>query len=52
MTAEVRDHAAELIARIEEMGGAVAAIESGFQKAEIERSAYQVAQQIDSGDES
>src|ERR1700753_771695 len=30
MTAEVRDHAAELIARIEEMGGAVAAIETGF----------------------
>ena len=32
------------------MGGAVAAIEQGFQKAEIERSAYQVAQEIDSGE--
>jgi methylmalonyl-CoA mutase N-terminal domain/subunit len=50
MTAEIRNHAAELITRIEEMGGAVAAIEKGFQKAEIERSAYQVAQQIDSGE--
>jgi len=32
------------------MGGAVAAIERGFQKAEIERSAYLVAQQIDAGE--
>ncbi len=32
------------MARVEELGGAVAAIEKGFQKAEIERSAYQVAQ--------
>ena len=31
------------------MGGAVAAIERGFQKSEIERSAYQVALDIDSG---
>ena len=29
---------------------AVAAIEQGFQKAEIERSAYQVARQIDAGE--
>jgi methylmalonyl-CoA mutase N-terminal domain/subunit len=32
------------------MGGAVDAIEQGFQKREIERSAYSVAQQIDSGE--
>src|SRR5215467_5244130 len=50
MTADIRDAAAELISRVEEMGGAVAAIERGFQKAEIERSAYQVARQIDSGE--
>jgi len=50
MTAGIRDEAAELIGRIEEMGGAVAAIEQGFQKAEIERSAYQVARQIDAGE--
>jgi len=35
--------------RVEGFGGAVAAIEQGFQKAEIERSAYQIAQEIDSG---
>jgi methylmalonyl-CoA mutase, N-terminal domain len=50
MTADIRDAAAELITRVEEMGGAVAAIERGFQKAEIERSAYQVAQQIEAGE--
>ncbi len=34
----------------EEMGGAAAAIERGFQKAEIESAAYQVAREIDEGD--
>ncbi|MDA8320017.1 MAG: methylmalonyl-CoA mutase family protein, partial [Actinomycetota bacterium] len=41
---------ADLMAKVEGMGGAVAAIGQGFQKSEIERSAYQVAQQIDAGD--
>jgi methylmalonyl-CoA mutase N-terminal domain/subunit len=50
MTTDIRDQAGDLIRRVEEMGGAVAAIERGFQKAEIERSAYQVAQQIDAGE--
>jgi methylmalonyl-CoA mutase N-terminal domain/subunit len=50
MTADIRAEAAELIKRVDEMGGAVAAIEQGFQKAEIERSAYRVAQQIDAGE--
>ncbi len=31
-------------------GPAVAAIEKGFQKAEIERTAYRVAQEVESGD--
>jgi methylmalonyl-CoA mutase N-terminal domain/subunit len=39
-----------LIQAVEDRGGAVAAIEQGFQKDEIERSAYQVALQIDDGD--
>jgi len=39
-----------LLAQIEEYGGAVRAIENGFQKREIERSAYQIAQEIDAGD--
>jgi methylmalonyl-CoA mutase N-terminal domain/subunit len=50
LTADIKDAAAGLIAKIEEMGGAVAAIEHGFQKAEIERSAYQVTRQIDAGE--
>jgi methylmalonyl-CoA mutase N-terminal domain/subunit len=50
MTGEVESAAADLIAKIEDLGGAVAAIERGFQKAEIERSAYQVARQIDAGE--
>ena len=50
MTRQIRDRAAELMGTVQEMGGAVAAIERGFQKAEIERSAYQVAQQIDAGE--
>jgi methylmalonyl-CoA mutase N-terminal domain/subunit len=50
MTSEIEDEAAALMARVAELGGAVAAIEQGFQKAEIERSAYQIARQIDSGE--
>jgi methylmalonyl-CoA mutase, N-terminal domain len=50
LTDDLEAAAADLIARVDEMGGAVAAIERGFQKAEIERSAYQVARQIDSGE--
>ncbi len=50
MTGDVEAAAAELMTAIEEMGGAVAAIERGFQKGEIERSAYRVARQIDAGE--
>jgi methylmalonyl-CoA mutase N-terminal domain/subunit len=50
MTDEVEKGARALMAKIEEMGGAVAAIEKGFQKTEIELSAYAVAKGIDSGD--
>src|SRR4051795_5579747 len=49
MTAEVEAAARELMGRVEELGGAVAAIEAGFQKGEIERTAYRVAQEIDDG---
>jgi len=49
MTDDLECAAADLIARVEDLGGAVAAIERGFQKAEIERSAYQIARQIDDG---
>jgi methylmalonyl-CoA mutase N-terminal domain/subunit len=50
MTSDVEMAAAEQMARIDELGGAVAAIERGYQKAEIERAAYQVAKEIDAGD--
>ena len=50
MTDDVADAADELMTRVEDLGGAVAAIERGFQKAEIERSAYQVTREIDAGE--
>jgi methylmalonyl-CoA mutase N-terminal domain/subunit len=39
-----------LMEQVADRGGAVAAIEQGFQKTEIERSAYEVTRQIDAGD--
>src|SRR5947207_2686376 len=50
MTDDIEAAAESLIDRIEEMGGAAAAIERGFQKAEIEAAAYQVAREIDKGE--
>ena len=50
LTDEVEQAALALIERIDDMGGAVAAIERGFQKSEIERSAYDVAREIDAGE--
>lgn len=50
LTDEVEAAARELMARVEAYGGAVAAIEKGYQKSEIEKSAYAVAQGIDSGE--
>ena len=49
MTDEIEAAATGLMAKIDEMGGALAAIERGFQKSEIERSAYEVARQTDDG---
>jgi methylmalonyl-CoA mutase N-terminal domain/subunit len=50
MTDDIEEGAADLIRQVDEHGGAVAAIEQGFQKAEIERSAYRVARQVDDGE--
>ncbi|MFM8531366.1 MAG: methylmalonyl-CoA mutase [Ilumatobacteraceae bacterium] len=47
LTDEVERLALEYIARIDEMGGAVTAIESGFQMDEIEQSAYEYTKSID-----
>jgi methylmalonyl-CoA mutase, N-terminal domain len=50
LTDDVEAQARELMAKVADLGGAVAAIEQGFQKAEIERSAYRIAREIDSGE--
>jgi methylmalonyl-CoA mutase N-terminal domain/subunit len=50
LTDEVEAGARELLARVDDLGGAVAAIERGFQKEEIERSAYQHLQAVEAGD--
>ncbi|MFZ9817813.1 MAG: acyl-CoA mutase large subunit family protein [Ilumatobacteraceae bacterium] len=47
LTNEVERLAYDYIARIDEMGGAVAAIEAGFQMDEIEEAAYQYTKSID-----
>ncbi|MGA5301553.1 acyl-CoA mutase large subunit family protein [Nucisporomicrobium flavum] len=50
MTDEVETAATALIERVFGYGSAVEAIEQGFQKQEIETSAYRIAQQIDGGE--
>jgi methylmalonyl-CoA mutase N-terminal domain/subunit len=50
LTQEIEERALELIDRIEEMGGAVAAIEQGFVQHEIEEAAFRYAQEIESGE--
>jgi methylmalonyl-CoA mutase N-terminal domain/subunit len=50
MTAQIESDAVELMERVASFGSAVDAIEAGFQKREIESSAYRVAQEIDNGD--
>jgi methylmalonyl-CoA mutase N-terminal domain/subunit len=50
MTDEVESAALGLMSQVAEYGSAVDAIEAGFQKREIEASAYRVAQEIDGGE--
>jgi methylmalonyl-CoA mutase, N-terminal domain len=50
MTDAIEEQTVALIRQVAEFGGAVDAIEAGFQKREIESSAYRVAQEIDSGE--
>ncbi len=50
LTNEIEEVSRRLMQAVADRGGAVAAIEQGFQKAEIERSAYQLARQIDIGE--
>ncbi len=50
MTDDVEDAVTELMRKVEDLGGAVVAIERGFQKAEIEQAAYETTRQIDNGE--
>jgi len=50
LTNDVEAETRQLMQAVADRGGAVSAIEQGFQKAEIERSAYRVARQIDDGE--
>jgi methylmalonyl-CoA mutase N-terminal domain/subunit len=50
LTREVETKALSLMQRIDEMGGSVAAIESGFMQDEIARSAYQYQQSIEANE--
>jgi methylmalonyl-CoA mutase N-terminal domain/subunit len=49
LTDQVEEAALELISRVDDLGGAVSAIEAGFQTGQIEDAAYRHAQAVDSG---
>ncbi len=51
LTDEIEAAAVELLAEIDSRGGAVAAIEAGYQQGEIEDAAYRTAQAIDAGEQ-
>jgi methylmalonyl-CoA mutase N-terminal domain/subunit len=50
LTAELEARARELIERVDDLGGAVAAIEQGFVQAEIEASAFRHQAEVEAGD--
>jgi methylmalonyl-CoA mutase N-terminal domain/subunit len=50
LTAELEQHAWDLIAKIDAMGGSVSALEEGFIQEEIARSAYDYQRKIETGD--
>jgi methylmalonyl-CoA mutase N-terminal domain/subunit len=49
LTDDLEEAARELMGRVEDLGGAVAAIERGFQKSEIEQAAYATAREVEEG---
>jgi len=49
LTRELEERARELIERVDEVGGAVAAIEEGFVQSEIEQSAFVEAREVEAG---
>ena len=50
LTDELEERARELIARVDEVGGAVSAVEQGFVQGEIEEAAYRYSQEVESGE--
>jgi methylmalonyl-CoA mutase N-terminal domain/subunit len=50
LTDELEERARELIERVDELGGAVAAIEQGFVQREIEEAAFRWNEQVESGE--
>src|SRR4051794_14661671 len=50
LTDELEARARELLARVDELGGAVAAVEQGFVQGEIDEAAFTYAQQVESGE--
>jgi methylmalonyl-CoA mutase N-terminal domain/subunit len=50
LTSELEQKAGELIERVDERGGAVAAIEEGFVQAEIESSAFRYQSEVEGGE--
>jgi methylmalonyl-CoA mutase N-terminal domain/subunit len=50
LTGEIEQRARDYIARIDELGGAVRAIESGFQQREIHNAAYAWQKRVETGD--
>jgi methylmalonyl-CoA mutase N-terminal domain/subunit len=51
LTDEIERLAGEYLARIDELGGAVAAIEAGYMQEEIEQAAYAYAKAVDGGEQ-
>src|SRR6266540_1754455 len=50
LTSELEQRASELIERIDELGGAVAAIEQGFTQHEIEEAAFEHERKVEAGE--
>jgi methylmalonyl-CoA mutase N-terminal domain/subunit len=50
LTDELEQRAQELIDRVDDVGGAVAAVEQGFVQDEIEQAAFAYTQQVEAGD--
>jgi methylmalonyl-CoA mutase N-terminal domain/subunit len=50
LTAELEEKAEELIQRVDDLGGAVAAIEAGFVQREIEESAFRYQEAVERGE--